>query len=101
MWRYDGYATCAWCGEAEAAPLDPRFDATRCAALGASLRDSPADFFEGFGTNLANEMRAHTPQAAGSAAQLVMQVLVATLAVFIVIDTPRGGSDGKLWGAED
>ena len=95
--RHDGRIA----GEAEGAALDPRFDAGRCTALATSFQSSPSEFLGSFSADLANEMRAHTPQAAGSAAQLVLQVLVATLAVHIVIDVPRGGSHGALWGAED
>lgn len=45
-------------------------------------------------------MVAHTPQGAMTATSLVVQVLVATFAVHVVIDTPSG-QGGQLWGATD
>ena len=49
---------------------------------------------------LAAEMAAQTPQGAMTASNLVMQVIVLALAVFIVIDVPQG-TGGRLCGPTD
>ena len=49
---------------------------------------------------LDEEMRAQTPQGMMSAGNLVSQVIVLSIAVFIVIDYPQG-TDGRLCGPTD
>ena len=101
---HDGRTRCVWCSAESAgggaaaseAPADPRFEPGACAALLDSLAASPAELLDEMG----DEMRSHTPQGALSPATLLVQIAVATAAVYIAVDDPQG-TGGALWSAAD
>ena len=80
------YTTGATADDTGAAPVSAGAPGSEsCAALSAQLWAAPTELI----SQLESEMRAQTPQGAMPAGSLVVQVLVAIVAVHIVIDVPQ------------
>jgi hypothetical protein len=71
--------------------------AERCSALWVRMREAP---HEGL-LQLTAEMQAQTPQGVMGAGSLLVQLVVACLAIHVVIDRPERAKEGGLWGAMD
>ena len=108
---YNGRTTCLLCSSpaqdastTTTTPLDPRYEGGgQCTNLLARYTTSP------YNTLIASldELTYYTPQASMSPYTVLLQLCIASYAVFIVIDTPQGKGkfggtvEGPLWGVGD
>ena len=106
---YNGRTTCLLCSSpaqdaSTTTPLDPRYEGGgQCTNLLTRYTASP------YNTLIASldELTYYTPQASMSPYTVLLQLCIASYAVFIVIDTPQGKGkfggtvEGPLWGVGD